>query len=212
MSSYTELASFLDHLAANSRKKEYAGPYEFDFATGGVWQYASDCKGIVLVRKPYWKFRVPVAAPDGEVGKRILRYLAVPEGESHTVSLMELRAFLGAGAWTKECPACKGASKKSEYVSCTVCDCDGEVGVEPRFSWLYGMPLDANRLACLLQPFEESEIQVVVSTPKGDNFGPEDKVVFVVGKDFRVVLMGMSPSLDEQDKWRESPRFSREKP
>jgi hypothetical protein len=190
--------------------KDLAGPYEIDLIAEGIWLYASDGKSIVLVEKQYWDS--PVAAPDSESFKKVLPFLTVPAGKVHTASLNELRDFLGVGHWTEVCPVCDGKSKRSEYLSCSFCDSNGEVGVEPRFSWIFGMSLDANRLACLLEPFDEKQVNVVVNAAKGGQFTHEDKILYVLGKHFRVILMGMRASYTETEKWRQAPRFPKERP
>lgn len=213
MSVFTQKWSFLERLAANMAgpDKAYGGPYEFDFPSGGVWRYASDGKGIILVKEAHWKFTVPDAPPDGEVGKKILAYLSIPKGECRLVDLMALRAFLGEPIWTLPCPECEGKSKKSQYLHCSFCDCDGEVGPEPRFAWVCGMPLDANRLACLLEPFEaDMQVQLIANPATGERMSPDDKILYVIGKDFRVLLMGMRPTVEKHDKWHAAPRFPRE--
>lgn len=185
-----------------SPKAHARGPHLLYPAPGEAWAAATDARGLLLVRAaPY-----ALAYPDAPQKARdaLAPFLAAPPGSAWEGPLSQLRSWCGPAVWGAMCPECGGASKRSDYVSCTFCDDDGTVSPEPRPGWLLNTPCDRSRLACLVGPFEGGPVSAaagpVPSLPQSGT------VLWVWGADWRAVLMGMTPPRDEPE-WRDAPRF-----
>lgn len=201
----------------HQKRRHLAGPYCMDIPLQGPWRVASCSKTALFARGvpevAGWKF-----LHDGSDAYDTLVRLFVDTSETPVLwqgCLLELSRFCGIAAWSEPCPACKGTSNTSDFVSCSFCNCKGQMEPDLRYGRLCGVPLNCNYLVRCLVPFRtDMRVQVYASpNPFGEKKGDLTPMLVVVAEEFRAVVMGMSPNTvdpGEVKKWAEAPLFGQE--
>lgn len=132
---------------------------------------------------------VPVADPEAAA---VLAKHFEPEPREHlaVVSLDALKTWCEPPVWTEPCPACKGTSADSEYVTCTFCDDGGSLKAPQRFGCLCGATVDRELLAEYLYGDGGGEVAVHWS-------GKAHSPLWVVTFSWRVAVMPVLPGTGE---------------
>lgn len=203
------LARIASRLVGDARKR-LAGPYVVDLpdapgCAGGPWAVATD--GIRVLWARDWRPAL-IGSPPEDGGEKIadkLRKLSGPPADwpmTFAGPVGSLQEFCEPAVWTVECPACKGLSATSEYLHCTYCDNDGVASPDVRPGFLFGVPINRNALAGLLEPFAP-RTKVWVYLPQG-----KDAPLWFLGRTFRAGLMPMRADDPEMaEAWKNAPKF-----
>ncbi len=204
------IAETLKKLAANGsdagqRIKPLAGPWIVE-AGGKELAVATDGRAML------WATEIPPATAwqtDETAKQKLLSLFDPPPCDKTTGTLNNLKTFLGKPIWAVECPACKGTSKVSDYVSCTFCEGEGVMQSDSMPGIVCGVRIDRNRLACLLEPFvDDAEIIICHGARPGNN--RTEVMVWVLGETFRAVLAQMTPDMADEEvaaEWENAPSF-----
>ena len=139
------------------RNKHFAGPYVLRNPGGRAaerWLVACDARIILWLRLGVGEEAGLPEPPDPVVKVELLGLFQPTEGPRLPVSVQALREFVGKGEWKETCPACKGTSKNSDFVSCSFCDDDGVVSPDCRHGWIADVPINLNLVACALDAFD----------------------------------------------------------
>lgn len=202
----------------NQKAQELSGPYVVS-VTDDVWAIATDSRGMLWAKKGLENTIFDTLTVPPKAIKDKLTALFAPGERSSLlasgIAVGRIKEFCGPAAWNEECPACKGTSAPSEYVSCTFCEGDGVMAADDRYGYFYDIPLDRNRLAQLLEPFNtdspyDAETLVDIHASVLATTKDHQKTIWLIHRAFRAILISMSPNLIEQEeaaKWAAATRF-----
>lgn len=206
--------------ASGDRMKVLRGPYliggipEKPGQAGGTYAVATDARAIVFTTE--WQ---PMLIPSltGEqdgTRQKLLSHFAPPAHllPSWEGRLADLRRACRDPIWTIACPECNALSRGSDYLHCSFCDNEGVVSPDCRPGYVYDIPLDLNRLSCVLEPFPGDALAHVIADPLPDGEkGGYGSRLWVISREFRLVVMGMRPAAAAGcylfEEWQTAPRF-----
>lgn len=193
--------------------KQLAGPFLVDNLPD-TYAVATDAKVIVWA-KDWQPTLIPALKDDQQdIRAKLLMHFAPPKHLQASLPgrLAELRDFCGDPVHSISCPECKGASQESDYVSCSFCEGDGNVLPEPRPGFVYGISLNLNYLACVLEPFSGDTLIRIIPDPREEGMAiDQGSRLWIIAPEFRVVIMTLkavtNPNHDDFELWREAPLF-----
>lgn len=164
---------------------------------------ATDGRVIVWTKRfsEHWDW----PAPSEEAKKKLLRFFTPPSlPAAWTGELRALKEFCPEALWFEDCPECRGASAKSEYVSCTFCEGDGNMLPDAVCGYVVGVPLDLQLLANILAPFDGSAMVQLIPEP-------DEPRLWIIHPDFRIIQQGMTelrlPGGECCEAWQKAERF-----
>lgn len=215
------LQKLSERIVKTDKKKATTGPWVVKFPKFREprqdWAVATDFRAIVWAVnwRPTLIQELPCDDNISEVRRRLLPYFDTPK-EAELIAetpLTMLREFAGESKWEESCPVCKSLSKDNSYVSCSFCENDGNVWPDMRYGFIGGVPVDLQRLACVLEPFPQANVLVQKSDPLFKTNRKEEKCLWFVADDFRVALIGICPSAttdesqEDYELWKAAPRL-----